>query len=148
MHILVFLDIYLLQVENFLKFLQFSLIYTNLRYAICCNNISFVDLVWKTVWNLFLLCLFTKFQSWPLFQMTGKYLYSKLTLYVQHVLANVHSGIFYDIKYLLTLCSYQNSSFTQINFFKWYFQSIYWSRSSYRNAKSTWKVYITSTYAN
>ena len=49
MLILVFLYIYLIQVENFLRFVQFALIYVKLRHAIRCNDISFVDSVWKTV---------------------------------------------------------------------------------------------------
>lgn len=64
---------------NFLRFLSFCFLYANLRSAIRNNDIVFVNRVWCTIW--------------PLFHATNKYMYARLTLYVQHVLANVHPAL-------------------------------------------------------
>lgn len=55
------------------------LMYAHLRYALRSGNINVVNFMWE--------------MSWALFHATNKFQYARLTLYVQHVLKNVHDGI-------------------------------------------------------
>ncbi len=63
---------------NFLHFLSCLLLYSHLRHAIHTNDIIVVNEIWKV--------------SWPIFFATNKIHYAQLSLYVQHVLANVNPG--------------------------------------------------------
>lgn len=64
---------------NFVQFLSYCFLYAELQHAIQSNDIHTVNSIWCTVW--------------PLFHSTNKIWYARLTMYVQHVLINVHPGI-------------------------------------------------------
>ena len=60
-------------------FLGCAMMYAQLRFAVREGNVDVVDQIWGV--------------SWMIFHSTHKFMYARLTLYVQHVLANVHPGI-------------------------------------------------------
>jgi hypothetical protein len=83
--------------------MKYLAIYANLRFAIRKNDITYVNTTWQQVLffitQLYYTIIYLFFQLWVLFHATGKTNYAKLTLYVQHVLANVHPSI-YSLNYL------------------------------------------------